>query len=302
MDDPEGHPPADCLEVDCVMKLVRKLQLRPAGMFSNVNEVVEHLRLAELGGYRFFIDWHRSCYRDSTRSGDPWSYYFEPVFPNLKRPFWQLASPKLDTGYKVACTKANIITPRLRDGDCNPMLLPRDREGANRIIATYIRPNAAVTARVNAFRQDHFPAQVIGLHIRGQGKNDGGSAQRRNKHAPDGEVPLDVYFQAVDGKIATMPEAAIFACSDSDRVIDAVTGRYGDRVVTYAATRTEFGEMHMDHPENAGEAFDTYKLGMDVLVEALLLSETTVLIHGTSNVSSFALCKSPRLEHIYVDA
>ncbi len=39
----------------------RTLKLRSAGMFSNVNEVVEQLRLAEQGGYRFAIDWSASC-------------------------------------------------------------------------------------------------------------------------------------------------------------------------------------------------------------------------------------------------
>jgi len=59
---------------------IRILRLRPAGMFSNVNEVIEQLRLAEIGKYQFIIDWSKSCYRDSKRKEDPWSYYFEPCF------------------------------------------------------------------------------------------------------------------------------------------------------------------------------------------------------------------------------
>lgn len=56
------------------------LKLRSAGMFSNVNEVVEQLRRAEAGGYRFVIDWSASTYRDPDVPGDPWGYYFHPCF------------------------------------------------------------------------------------------------------------------------------------------------------------------------------------------------------------------------------
>lgn len=271
-------------------------------MFSNVNEVVEQLRLAEQGGYRFVIDWSQSCYLDSSRPGDPWTYYFEPVFPKLKKPWWQVSLRKLPAGPIVACATDNIITPRLSDGKCDSFLLPRDRQGASRLIETYISPNATVRDHVTAFRQQYFRPQMIGLHVRGPGKVDDGVTGRRNIHAPAGEVPLEVYFQAVDVKINDLPDAAILACSDSERVIDAIKARYGDRVVTYAATRSAFGEMHLEHAENAGLAFEKYKLGLDVVVEALLLASTSVLIHGNSNVTNFVLCKSPDLKHVYIDA
>ena len=289
-------------DVGFVMLRTRVLRLRPTGMFSNVNEVVEHLRLAKTGGYQFVINWRESCYADPARNGDPWSYYFEPVFPHLRKPILPSLLKKLPTGKAVACTIDNIITPRLQDGQCDPLLLPRDRLGANRLMADHIRPNTTVAQIATEFRATRFRSKVIGLHIRGPGRTDGGVPNLRRKLDAVGKVPFAPFFEALDEKLQTMPDAAIFACSDSSQVIEAVQDRYGDRVITYAATRSVFGEMHADHAENAGQVFEPYKLGMDVLVEALLLASTDFFVHGNSNVANFILCQSPALDHAYVAA
>ena len=282
------------------MSDVRLLHLRSAGMFSNVNEVVEQLRLSELSGYKILIDWSESCYADPGRVGDPWSYYFEPLFPDLGVHYQRNGLPTLARGGEVACTRDNIITPRLRDGDCNPLLLPKDREGANRLIKEYISVNSTVKNLVNTFYQQSFRGPPIGIHIRGPGRTDGGAPELRRKYVNDGKVPIEPFFNALDERLARSPDAQILACSDSAVVVHEIITRYGERVVNYDAIRSEFGEMHANHPENRGTKFDSYKLGMDVLVEALLLSRTQHFIHGNSNVANFVLCMSPTLNHTYV--
>ena len=278
---------------------VRLLRLRSAGMFSNVNEVIEHLRLAQAGGYQFVIDWTESAYRDSGRLGDPWTYYFAPCFPDAVLPENPLQLPR---GAPVACTCANIITPRLRDGDCNPLLLPRDRAGAGALIKAYLHLQPDVLDAIDRFQAEAFGPEMIGLHIRGPGRTDGGVPDLRRQYGDAGTVPLDPFCAAVDRALKARPEARIFACSDSSQVIDALRARYGARLVTYDATRSVFGEMHANHPENAGESFPRYKLGLDVLVEAHLLSRVDMLVHGNSNVTNFALCQAPALVHEYIAA
>lgn len=270
-------------------------------MFSNVNEVIEHLRLADIGGYRFAIDWTVSCYRDPQRHGDPWEYYFKPVYPDL--PFAALEGqswPELPRGVPVACTVANIITPRLKDGACHPLLLPRDRHSAHALIARHLHLNDDVTDIIEDFAARHFNGPIIGLHTRGPGRIDGGAATLRRNINPDGGVPFEVYFDAVDAALRQYPDARIFSCSDSSMVIENIHARYGSRVITYDATRSAFGEMHARHPENAGQSFDAYTLGLDVLVEAYLLTRCDILVHGNSNVANFVLCAKPDLPHQYV--
>lgn len=277
---------------------IRKLELRPAGMFSNVNEVVQQLYLAERSGYRFFIDWSQSCYADPNRPGDPWEYYFERCFLDvLDRP---AGAPVLLGGAPVACAKDNIITPRRKNGDCNPLLLPSNRLLPHRLIAQHIRLRADVVEIIDAFARQHFQEPVIGLHIRGAGRLDGGVAERNQTLDLIGGVPLPAYFRAVEQALERRPDARIFACSDSSFVIDSIVERFGERVFIYDATRSPFGELHAGHPRNAGLQFDRYRLGLDVLVEAYLLSRTDFLVHGNSNVVNFILCQNPELATHYI--
>lgn len=278
----------------------KRLSLRPHGMFSNVNEVVEQLRLANNSGYKFHIDWSSSCYRDETRPDDPWTYYFLPCYESEAYGLGHLEN--LTSGSAIACTRTNIITPRLEDGKMDPLLLPHDRHGAHDIIERYIRPRTDVLDLVDQFQASHFRSPVIGLHIRGQGRRDGGVSRMRKRYTSENQVPYQPFFAQTDEALRLLPSAQIFVCSDSSTVIEHVQERYGERVISWNAQRSPFGEMHAHHSENKGLEFSPYQLGLDILVEALLLSRTDIFVHGNSNVANFVLCKSPDLIHAYVQA
>jgi hypothetical protein len=271
-------------------------------MFSNVNEVVEQIRLATLDGYRFQIDWRLSVYRDPNRPEDPWEYYFHPCFES-KRTDPPLAKlPALLGGVKVACSTDKIITPRPIDGNCNPLLLPKDRPGAARIIAERLHLKAEILDKIDSFAAANFHGSLIGLHIRGPGRVDGGVPAMRRALNASGKAFVAPFFEAVDRALTQQPNARIFACSDALAVMRAITDRYGDRVLTWPATRSEFGEMHVSHPMNAGQEFSGFELGLDVIVEAWLLARTSWLVHGSSNVTNFVLCLNPNLPHTYIPA
>lgn len=278
---------------------VRTLRLRAAGMFSNVNEVVEQAARAERGGYRFVIDWWRSCYRDPERTGDPWAYYFEPCFADCADVNPE-GLPVLPGGREVCCTRDNVITPRLRDGDCDPLLLPRDRERAGRILAARIRIRCEIRDEIETFRRERFGGRMIGLHIRGPGRTDGGANVLRMPYRKRFGVPLDRYYRFVDRLLARYPTARVFVTSDSSRVIADVEARYGRRAVIYPALRSPEGEMHAEVGRDPGAPWSPYRLGRDVLVEAELHAACDVFVHGNSNVDNYVLCRSPSLPNYYV--
>jgi len=268
-------------------------------MFSNVNEVIQQLYLAQRNRYTFVIDWSSSCYLESHRKIDPWNYYFEDCFPNLNPETKPLRH--LPRGEIVACTRDNIITPRTQDGNCVPLLLPRDRLLPHGIIKRYLFIKPSLQKHISEFRHEHFQKHTIGLHIRGPGRSDGGAPQMRSRFLCENGVPFAQYYKFVDQHMVSHPEARIFICSDSAYVVQKVERRYGKSVFHYPATRSSFGEMHNSHhPENKGKSFPKYKLGKDVISEAYLLSHTDHLIHGNSNVVNFILSKNPLLPHTYV--
>jgi len=274
-----------------------ELRLRNSGMFSVVNEVVHYLYLAENEGFRFFINGRHSCYLDQNYQGDPWNYYFEACFEGEPP---SRGVKVLPVGKLIACAKNNIITPRLVDGKCKPLLLPKNRAIPNHLISKFIKLKPEVCKIVDAFSEKHFTNKTVGLHLRGMGRNHGGADRLRAKAGGGQGIDYERYFNAVDKYLEKTPSAKIFACSDSQAVIDYIEQVYGDRVITYTSLRSDFGEMHADHPENVGLRFSPYKLGLDIVVEAYLLARTNYFVHGNSNVANFVVCLNHQLEANYV--
>lgn len=265
---------------------LRRLHLRAAGMFSNVNEVVHQLYLSEQQGYRFVIDWSNSSYKTPDLHGDPWGYYFEDCFNDLPADTDLYRAEPLPSVFD----QDNIITP-FSNG---VMQAPANRQAAHRIIKTYIRPKPHITSRVDAFVAEHFTDYTIGAHIRGPLRTDAGGRMRSRLKLKNG-VPFETYFEPIHQKLTARPEARILICSDSEMVIDETRHEFGDRVITYEATRSDKGEMHLDK----SMGFDPYKLGEDVIIECLLLARTNFFVHGYSNIANFILCKSLSQEACY---
>jgi len=234
---------------------------------------------------------------DETRSEDPWEYYFEPCFSSADK---VSGANLLPVGKSVACAKDNVITPRLIDGKCKPLLLPHDRSIPNKLIEKHIRLKPHVRQLIDAFIADHFAATTIGLHLRGLGRDHGGAGQLRATGHNSNEIDYQRFFDPVDKLLKQHPGARVLVCSDSQDVIDHTVKVYGDRIITYNACRSEFGEMHANHPKNKGLEFSPFKLGLDVVVEAYLLSRANYFIHGNSNVANFVVSLNAQLESSYV--
>ncbi len=263
-------------------------------MFANVNEVVQHLHLAEQGAYRFVIDWSASCYREEGRPEDPWNYYFEDCFPGC-RGKQTVAFAEENRAY--VRREDNVIAPQRESGGIFFLMPAADRRLANRYIERYLILKPHIAAKIDAFVAANFNGFVIGLHVRGPLRRDPDILDRRRRDASEEGVPFDRYFRLVDAALAKHAEARIFACSDSGFVIDRIVARYGARVFVHPSARSALGEMHRSKRTIKG--FSPYRLGEDVLVEAYSLARTDLLVHGSSNVSNFVLCKNPALEHRY---
>ena len=280
-------------------KLTKLLRLRSAGMFSNVNEVVDQLHLAEQGDYQFAIQWDRSCYKVPKRPADPWRYYFKPCFAG------ELSeSPEvLPGGAKVVCSPKSIITPRLKEGRCRPLLLPANREQGAEIINRYIHLRPGITKRIEEFYAKHFRGnKVVGLHLRGLGRDASPAGALRRATVAKGEIDYVKFVVPVDKYLDQNPGALVFACSDSQDVIDHLQHRYGSKLIATPSVRSEFGELHSrpNCEANRGFKFSRHRLGLDALLDAYLLARTDFLVHGSSNLTNYVLCLDPLLPSFYV--
>lgn len=272
------------------------LRLGPFGMFANVNEVISQLHMADKKGYNFIIDWNKSPYKDELKQGDPWTYFFEYCFDETN----PNPSDVLDLLGSSTDSDINIMRPRLYENiPAGPMLLPKDRRLPHKIISKYLKLKPEMYQTIEDFSRAELNGYVIGLHLRGPGRNDGGTSRLKRRYKLKNDVPFGLYFRYIDRHIDAHPESKIFVCSDSQMVIDECTSNYGDRVLTYESTRSNFGEMHSENTDNI-KKYSGYKLGVDVIAEAYLMSRTDYFVHGNSNVSNFVLCLNPDLASQYV--
>tara|TARA_Y100001933_G_C19012327_1_gene569498 strand:- start:7519 stop:8340 length:822 start_codon:yes stop_codon:yes gene_type:complete len=255
------------------------------GMFSIVNDVVDHLYVAEQNKHKLNLLWVGSPYKQVNNDDNAFEYYFEN--------FFDIKDTDIPVGKKesFAFRVGNCITPRK-----NGLAQPTHRVEMNRIIDRYIKLKPHIRHKIDQFAEQNFNDYTIGLHIRGKGRTDGNASRLREKFQLVDGVPYDAYFTKVNQLLETTSYAKIFLCSDSQIVIDYCKRIYGDRIVTYSATRSNNGEMHRDRKYNDIK----YKLGEDVLIEAYLLSLTDYLVHGSSNVTNYVLCKNSMLKNFYI--
>lgn len=275
-----------------IMGYSNVVHLRNCGMFSNVNEIVERLRLFENNGKKFYVNWTDSPYRLGGCDNNVWGYYFEQPFDIDG---YGIFSPRLEPAETLAFNPDNIIAPH----QDYKLMLPTNRRYAQRLIDEYIKPKRELKAKIDSLFPEVNFKRVIAAHVRGRGfiQHHGDTAERRKLDTPNF---FNVYFDAIDKIFAAKSHDRVLICSDSADVIEAAHARYGDRMISYAAQRSAFGEMHHEPTQDMGSSFDKYLLGEDVIVEAFLMSRCEIFVHARSSVVNFVLCNNPDMRSEFV--
>jgi hypothetical protein len=298
------------------------LQLRDAGMFSNVNEVIDNIIYAEKYGCTFAVDWPDSSFEEPTmRIRNPWEYYFhQPYDLNIKDCTEPMTSV-LGTEYEIVAPKINSDDAKI---DIPEMLVPpKDRNRASETIEKRLEVKENIKTEIDKFKEKNFNNSIIGVHLRGPHRVHG-SNYFRDLYETDRNVPFKKVFQVVDIRLNENPDSSIFLASDSQFVINKFKSRY-DNIITYDANRVDssiwrgevlllneykkilkgilIGENHTI--SDITDRFrvnnmSNYELGRDVIVEAYLLSESDHFVHGCSNISNFVLCKNPNLPSDFI--
>ena len=94
------------------------------GMFSVVNELIDHFYVGDLNGYKIKPRWKKSPYKIAEHGDDVFLYYFEPLYtPNAN-------DEEIGRVKKHARRKGNLITPT-ENGYLDQ---PKSREVVQKII------------------------------------------------------------------------------------------------------------------------------------------------------------------------
>lgn len=258
------------------------------GLFSIVFQVLALARAAERAGTmavvylgREVCFWNEGGYNGSRNA---WEYFFEPIFPltlaDIGLSIAELEQPRTSHLQEKLNARATPTNVYLWD-EIGAFGLPNytTPEQLNYLVdagCRYLRVRPLLHARADAFSARHFQGHVIGVHYRGTDKST--------------ETPLlrpELYEQTLD----QLPrESQIFIATDSAPFLTRMQHRYGARVIATDATRSM--DHHPVHVRGGAVAAE------QGLLDALLLSRCSLLIHGPSNLPGGSVIFNPSILRI----
>jgi hypothetical protein len=229
-----------------------------AGLFSNVFHVLAHLSYAHEFGLTPVVDMEHfpTLYNEAESiqgSKNSWEYYFnQPVQASLADAY---KSKRV-----VFCYGANNSAFAVYYN------FAKAQETARR----YLRINSHILAEAERFRSEHFQGKVLGVHMRGQ----------EMKTAAGHPIPPseEQMLARAEQLLRSLPIDRIFIVSEEQAYVDAFQRRFGEMVLCTDAFRT--------YEENAyrlpiyPRPLHMYHLGLDVLRDAILLSQCAYLLAG----------------------
>lgn len=291
--------------------LVATINHSHAGFFSYVTFALNHIIYARSNAMEpvvQFAEWSQdgpNAFFDAAQGPNMWDYYFEPVgqftYQQLE---CRLADEKdqLTREHVIRLTKDQLRLLHAHDLDSVytypygiqvPLFerqsdwYEQQRAKARPLVRDHIRVKAHIADIVSSFVADNFQGHpVLGIHMRGTDKGAAHSLPGLMRVIPPSE-----YFPYIDKYIAENEACRIFVATDQKQFLNEVAARYGDRVISYDSIRASGWRNPFEKPAGMG-----YKLGEDVLVDALLLSRCDFLLKCTSAVGEYAMYFNDQLK------
>jgi len=248
------------------------------GLFGDVFSAFNGLRFAELKGARAEVNWDARSLYFVPGAGNVWSH----LFVQTAFDFSGGTSPETFLSYNPSAQ--------------NPV--PYEDTGMRDSVASFIRnwcvPQPDILDRVDALQSAHFDPdrKPIGVHIR----LTDAAAQHEGRRTPR----LEDFIAAVSKLLDEQGERDIFIASDAEAAIEAFRTHFGSRVIAQDAIRSTDGASIHGHYD-AGVAGDNIQKAKEVLIDALILSRTSVLVQAFSRVTAYALCANPEQPFVNLD-
>ncbi|MCW6036315.1 nodulation protein NodZ [Spirulina subsalsa FACHB-351] len=267
-----------------------------AGVFAKLNMYIVACKVAKRSGYLPVPYWPSVWHEEE--KFDIWDVFFERVGHSVDDKY----------GLTQEVNIVKLFAKHERDKQVNPapqyagiLRVPFDRHECHAIIDEYILLQPWLKEKIQSLYEQHFSSfRVLGVHLRGPGKNNvgHGGVDRLDYLLGVGSPPFSKYFELIDKSLDEYDR--IFLGTDAGIVQKKVRERYGDRVLTVASEQYELGEAHAKNRKASG-GISFNKLGMEALVDAYLLARCDQFIHGNSHLSNYVMCLSPDLktENVY---
>ena len=269
-----------------IHKLARKFQDydllvvkdRNAGFFSMFLQALCVIRIARKNKQRVVFQFDQGPYFDPERQEKSWwSYYFE----ESNTAVWQSELDNASEQKVHEINSRNLLQWFSRLGS------RFERRAAQQLASEFILKKE-VTEAVQAFKQTHFgQGFVIGLHYRGTDKVQGRGieAYRVDYHSIDEIInaisTLEIPFR-------------LFVATDEEKFIQHLDTNDKIEIIYTDSLRSDHNwPVHLSEGQRSN-----YQLGIDALLDSVLLSQCDILLRTESNLSRASEFFNPTLESI----
>ena len=234
------------------------------GFFSNLAHVLCHTMLAEAMGMQPVVDFQNfpTLYSEPhpvAGTTNSWEYYFRPISPYSLDEVYESRHVYFCDGWYPKRFSWYVT----------------QIEGARELYDRRVRVRPEIEAL--ALRHSHlFGKKTLGVHYRGQDMNRAGGH------------PFGATARQITGVAARLVEERgfdrILLATEDEGHLERFRAQFGDLVVATDAFRTRGRLAHLEEPRPRHH----YLLGLEVLLDVLLLSRCDGLLAGRSGVSEFA--------------
>jgi len=243
------------------------------GFFAVMNGIlgaIHEVDKGNLGGIAFeFTD---GLYAD--KKGDNWlNYYFK--FKNLPQIHHSKSKVKVFDDIPVGFHHLTRKT---------------DREENFRILQKYIEIDLEILKEADVVSRNFKNTYTIGIHYRGTDKFT--------------EAKPATYEQVLEHVLKETKKAGrqdfqLFIATDEHPFLDFMRREFGDRVIYLENTERSYDNMPVHHKQRTKKKPSL--LGREALIDALVLSNTQLLIRTSSNLSLWSTYFNPDLKVVLVN-
>lgn len=297
---------------------------KDVGLFSLIQQVISHIPFALAHqAYPVVLFGNKCCYWTPEGYADRhnvWEYYFEPLIDDSEvntlptglmdhignnPPYFKAVGYFWNEETFVSNHFGNHKgfgnqTLRIPYKWKDPDFITRNE--ASKIIQSFVRPRHYIIEKVNLFFElymQHHP--MVGVHIRA---TDVSNLKTEYNIQRRYSFNLTSYVLAIEKQLKDMPGVRFFVATDSMHVLQVLTEKYDERILYYSsifqtsAEVTGKGAMGWKMPAYLTQ--DSQKAarnGEEAVIDYLLLSQCSYLIHNGSGLARTVLLNKPAMPH-----
>ena len=253
-----------------------------SGFFSNFVYILNHLRISELFNLIPIIDMKhfKTIYNDKydLRNKNAWNYYFK----NINK-------FKLEEVYK---SQNVIFSSEIIDRDYYYHLdeinkNPKLKREFNKIFIKYIKIHPKILDKAHTFYSKYKKNKILGLHLRGT------SYKNAPKHPFP--IPLNLGIDICKKLLNNKKIEKIFLITEERKYLETFKLIFDDKLIYYDSFRSNTNDAFEIYPRK----LHRYKLGLEILIEGLILSKCDSIISNMTNVSSASIFLSNKKNKIF---